>query len=244
MKNRIIIVTGGTRGIGRSISQRFALNGDKVYAFGRSIPESKSDFSDEAQIQENIEFMKVDVADLESVSSAVAEIVKKEGRIDVLVNNAGITKDNLIMRMNESDWDAVININLKGTFNCIKSVTRTMMGQRYGKIINIGSIVGTIGNAGQINYSASKAGMIGITKSAAKELASRNITVNLIAPGYVSTEMTDKLSDEQKEYFVNNIPLKRVANPNEISDVVLFFASNASDYITGQVLHVDGGLAI
>ncbi|MFA5511172.1 MAG: SDR family oxidoreductase, partial [Candidatus Kapaibacterium sp.] len=143
-----------------------------------------------------------------------------------------------------SDWDTVLDINLKGAFNCIKAVSRTMMSQRYGRIINIGSIVGSIGNPGQVNYSASKAGLAGLTKSLAKELASRNITVNLIAPGYVDTEMTQKLSEEQREFFVNNIPLKRVAKSEEIASVVLFFAGDGANYITGQVLHVDGGLAV
>jgi 3-oxoacyl-[acyl-carrier protein] reductase len=244
LKDKIVIVTGGIRGIGKSISQAFAINGAIVYAFGRNIPEDKSTFSDNPEINERINFVKVDVSDLEAVTSSIGEIAKKEGRIDILVNNAGITKDNLLIRMTEADWDSVIDINLKGSFNCIKAVSRTMMSQRYGRIINIGSIVGTIGNPGQSNYSASKAGMIGLTKSLAKELASRNITVNLIAPGYVDTDMTNKLTDEQKEFFINNIPLKRVANANEISDVVLFFASKSADYITGQVLHVDGGLAI
>lgn len=244
LKDKIVIVTGGIRGIGKAISQAFAKNGAKVYAFGRNIPENYLDFSDDSEINQRVEFVKVDVSNLESVTNAVGEISKKEGRIDVLVNNAGVTKDNLLIRMSESDWDTVLNINLKGSFNCIKAVSRTMMGQRYGRIINIGSVVGTIGNPGQANYSASKAGMIGLTKSAAKELASRNITVNLIAPGYVDTDMTNKLSDEQKDFFVNNIPLKRVAKVEEISSVVLFFASDAANYITGQVLHVDGGLAI
>jgi 3-oxoacyl-[acyl-carrier protein] reductase len=244
LKDKIVIVTGGIRGIGKAISIAFCNAGAKVYAFGRNLPESKSEFSNDDTVINNIEFVQVDVSSLESVTSAIGEIAKKEGRIDILVNNAGITKDNLLIRMSESDWDSVIDINLKGSFNCIKAVSRTMMGQRYGRIINIGSIVGTIGNPGQANYSASKAGMIGLTKAIAKELASRNITVNLIAPGYVDTDMTNKLSDEQREFFVNNIPLKRVASANEIADVVLFFASDSANYITGQVLHVDGGLAM
>lgn len=244
MKDKIVIVTGGIRGIGKAISIAFCKAGAKVYAFGRNLPISKTDFSNDETVINNIEFVKVDVSNLEFVSDAISQIAKKESRIDILINNAGITKDNLIIRMSESDWDDVIDINLKGTFNCIKATSRIMMGQRYGRIINIGSIVGTIGNAGQTNYAAAKAGMIGLTKSIAKELASRNITVNLIAPGYVDTDMTNKLSDEQKEFFMNNIPLKRVANADEIADVVLFFASDSAKYITGQVLHVDGGLAM
>ncbi len=244
MKDKIVIVTGGTKGIGKAITVAFAEAGAKVYAFGRNLPSDIGSFSENSDANQRIEFVQADVSNLESVTSVVGEIAKKEGRIDVLVNNAGVTKDNLLIRMSESDWDMVMDINLKGSFNCIKAVSRTMMGQRYGRIINIGSVVGTVGNPGQANYSASKAGMIGLTKSLAKELASRNITVNLIAPGYVDTEMTQKLSDEQREYFVNNIPLKRVANSSEIASVVMFFASEGANYITGQVLHVDGGLAI
>lgn len=244
MKDKIVIVTGGTKGIGKAITVAFALAGAKVYAFGRNLPVESKNFSDNEEANKLIEFIQADVSNYDSVSLAVGEIVKKEGRIDILVNNAGVTKDNLLIRMTEADWDLVMDINLKGAFNCIKAVSRTMMGQRYGRIINIGSIVGSIGNPGQSNYSASKAGMIGLTKSLAKELASRNITVNLIAPGYVDTEMTQKLTDEQREYFVNNIPLKRVAKSDEIASVVKFFAGDGANYITGQVLHVDGGLAI
>lgn len=244
MKEKVVIVTGGIRGIGKSLTIAFALLDYRVYAIGRNIPLSKSEFTENELLYENINFVQADVSQFDSVSTAITEIAKKEGRIDILVNNAGVTKDNLLIRMSESDWDTVLDINLKGAFNCIKAVSRTMMGQRYGRIINIGSVVGSIGNPGQANYSASKAGMIGLTKAVAKELASRNITVNLIAPGYVDTDMTGKLSDEQKEFFLNNIPLKRVATTEEIADVVLFFASDASKYITGQVLHVDGGLAI
>jgi len=244
LKDKVIIVTGGIRGIGKAISLAFAGQSCIVYAFGRNIPQSKNEFHENNDLTDKINFMQVDVSNLESVTSAIGEIAKKEGKIDVLVNNAGVTKDNLLIRMTESDWDTVIDINLKGSFNCIKAVSRTMMSQRSGRIINIGSIVGTIGNPGQVNYSASKSGMVGLTKSVAKELASRNINVNLISPGYVDTEMTGKLTDEQKEFFVNNIPLKRVASTDEIADVVLFFAGDGAKYITGQVLHVDGGLAM
>ncbi|MBX3045002.1 MAG: 3-oxoacyl-[acyl-carrier-protein] reductase [Candidatus Kapabacteria bacterium] len=244
LKDKIVIVTGGTKGIGKAICTAFAGSGAKVYAFGRNIPEDKSTFTENQEINNLIDFVKVDVSNLESVTTAVGEIAKKEGRIDILVNNAGVTKDNLLIRMSEDDWDFVMDINLKGTFNCIKAVSRTMMGQRYGRIINIGSIVGTIGNPGQANYSASKSGLVGLTKALAKELASRNITVNLLSPGYVATEMTQKLSEEQREYFVNNIPLKRVAQAEEIASVVMFFAGDGANYITGQVLHIDGGLAM
>jgi 3-oxoacyl-[acyl-carrier protein] reductase len=241
LKDKIIIVTGGNRGIGKTIVEKLASHGAKVYSFDIVVPENIADTFDKNLIS-NIRFCKVNVTDFESISGAISEINKIDGRVDILVNNAGITKDNLIIRMSENDWDAVIDINLKGTFLCCKAVAKTMMSQRSGKIINIGSIVGTIGNAGQTNYASSKAGVIGLTKSLARELSSRNILVNCIAPGYVHTEMTDKLNAEQKEYFVKNIPLGRVAEPEEIADVAVFLASSASNYMTGQVLHVDGGL--
>jgi 3-oxoacyl-[acyl-carrier protein] reductase len=241
LKDKIIIVTGGNRGIGKTIVEKFASYGARVYSFDIVIPDNIRDTFDQNLIS-NIDFYKVNVTDFDSINLAISEIIKKEGRIDILVNNAGITKDNLIIRMSENDWDAVININLKGTFLCCKAIAKTMMSQKSGKIINIGSIVGTIGNAGQTNYSSSKAGVIGLTKSLARELSSRNILVNCIAPGYVNTDMTNKLNAEQKDYFVKNIPLGRVAEPEEIADVAVFLASNASNYMTGQVLHVDGGL--
>ncbi len=245
MKDKIIIVTGGNKGIGKAISFKFARSGAKVKIFSRTIPGDLKQFIDNSdEFYNQLEFFAVDVSDYDKVTEAVNVIVKSEGKIDVLVNNAGVTKDNLLVRMPPEDWDFVMNINLKGAFNCIKAVIRTMMSQRNGRIINIGSIVGTIGNPGQANYSASKSGLIGLTKSLAKELASRNILVNLIAPGYVETNMTDALNEEQRAKLLENIPLKRWAQPGEIADVVAFFAHEDSKYITGQVLHVDGGLAI
>lgn len=237
LENKVAVVTGGGKGIGLSISEKLASSGAKVYALGRSeVQNIDSKF--------NIIYRQCDVSNLESVTEVLNNIQKESGTIDILVNNAGITKDNLILRMTESDFDDVININLKGVFNTCKVASRFMLSQKQGRIINIGSIVGTTGNAGQSNYAASKAGLIGFTKSLAKELAGRNILVNLIAPGYVLTEMTNKLSEEQVNAFKDNIPLKRAGEPSDISDVVAFFASNESRYITGQVLHVDGGLAI
>lgn len=237
LENKVAVVTGGGKGIGLSISEKLASSGAKVYALGRSeVQNIDSKF--------NIIYRQCDVSNLESVTEVLNNIQKESGTIDILVNNAGITKDNLILRMTESDFDDVININLKGVFNTCKVASRFMLSQKQGRIINIGSIVGTTGNAGQSNYAASKAGLIGFTKSLAKELAGRNILVNLIAPGYVITEMTNKLSEEQVNAFKDNIPLKRAGEPSDISDVVAFFASNESRYITGQVLHVDGGLAI
>lgn len=241
-ESKIAVVTGGAKGIGKAISAGLARKGATVYALGRSF--DGEGFSDDADVNSRIRTVKCDVGDFASVSETVEMIGKEAGRIDFLVNNAGITKDNLLLRMTEQDWDDVLNINLKGVFNTCKTVSRMMISQRSGRIVNIGSIVGTTGNAGQVNYSAAKAGLAGLTKSLAKELASRNILVNLVAPGYVKTAMTDKLTDDQVASFKDNIPLKRVAAPEEIASAVLFFLSDQSSYITGQVLHVDGGLAM
>jgi 3-oxoacyl-[acyl-carrier protein] reductase len=185
-----------------------------------------------------------DVRNLADAQKTVDEVVKEYQSIDILVNNAGITRDNLLIRMTEDEWDSVINVNLKGTFNFCKAASRQMLGQRQGKIINIASIVGVIGNAGQVNYSASKAGVIGITKTLAKEFASRNIQVNAVAPGFIDTEMTQKLTPQQRETLMAMIPMKRIAKPEEVASVVVFLASPAASYITGQVLHVDGGLVM
>lgn len=237
LENKVAVITGGARGIGRAIAEAFAVEGAIVYAM--DVMEPESDFP-----TDRIKYIKADVTSSDSVKSAIDAVIAAEKRVDILVNNAGITRDNLVMRMSEEDWDRVLTINLKGAFICSKAVVRQMMGQRAGRIINMGSVVGVIGNAGQANYSASKAGMIGLTKSMAKELGGRNILVNLIAPGFVKTAMTDKLTDEQKQYFENNIPLKRGAEPADIANAAIFLASDDSSYITGQVLHVDGGLAI
>ena len=200
--------------------------------------------SENIDLEGNVTYKQCDVSNLESVQEVFKSIQKEAGSIDILVNNAGITKDSLLLRMSEQDFDDVIKINLKGVFNTCKAVSRYMVSQKQGRIINIGSIVGTTGNAGQSNYAASKAGLIGFTKSLAKELAARNILVNLIAPGYIQTDMTGKLTEEQIDSFKKNIPLKRAGLPDDVSDVVKFFASEDSRYITGQILHVDGGLAI
>lgn len=243
-KDKVVIVTGGCRGIGKAIVERFLSEGAYVFAFDYVLPNENEVFIEDEALKSFVKCIQVDVTLEESVNNAIQEVLKDKNRIDVLVNNAGITRDNLILRLRISDWDSVINTNLKGAFLCSKAVARTMMGQRNGRIINIGSIVGSIGNAGQANYSASKAGLIGLTKSLAKEFASRNILVNCVSPGFVLTEMTDKLTDEQKSAFLVNIPLKRGAPPREIASVVAFLASEDSNYITGQVIHVDGGLAM
>ncbi|MBS1516170.1 MAG: 3-oxoacyl-[acyl-carrier-protein] reductase [Bacteroidetes bacterium] len=237
-KDKVVVVTGGSRGIGKSIAESFSDEGATVIVtYKNAIDESYFD-------SKNIKHYKCDVADAKAVGELVDALVKEFGKIDVLVNNAGITKDGLLMRMSEDDWNAVIDTNLKGVFNFTKAVTRPMMGKKSGKIVNITSISGVIGNAGQANYSASKAGVIGFTKAVAKELASRNINVNAIAPGFIETEMTDKLSEEVKTNYLSNIPLKRFAKADEVAGVVKFLASDDAAYITGQTLCVDGGLVM
>lgn len=242
MDNKTAIVTGGCRGIGLAITEKLASEGAMVYVFDYVIPEGS--FIEDTAIKDKVKAIQVDVTDLDSVSNAVDQVKNETGRIDILVNNAGITRDNLVLRMKEEDWDSVIATNLKGTFLCSKAVSRIMMSQRQGRIINIGSIVGSTGNAGQANYSASKAGVIGLTKSLAKEFASRNILVNCVAPGFVETEMTKKLSKAKIDKYLENIPLKKPARPIDVANVVIFFSSEESNYITGQILHVDGGLAL
>lgn len=241
---KVAVITGGCRGIGKSIAIRFAKEGAKVYALDYVIPEAGEKFTDDENINAAVKMIQADVTSDESVQNAFDQVVKEAGRVDALVNNAGITRDGLVLRMSEKNWDDVINTNLKGAFLCSKAVARQMMSQREGRIINMGSIIGTIGNAGQANYAASKAGLIGMTKSLAKEFASRNILVNLVAPGYVITEMTKELDESVREEYEKNIPLKRGATPEDIANVVTFLASEDASYVTGQVLHVDGGLAI
>lgn len=241
LTGKIAVVTGGNRGIGKGITDLLVSLGARVYVLGRSLENEEN----LVENQENrIINLKVDIADFNNVQEIFAKIVSFEKRIDILVNNAGITKDNLLLRMNESDWDTVLDINLKGLFNTCKAVSKQMMSQRYGKIVNIGSIVGQTGNAGQINYSASKAGAIGFTKSIAKELASRNVYVNLVAPGFIKTDMTDKLTEEQIKSYAEGIPLKRLGQTDDVANLVAFLCSDYSNYITGQVINVDGGLAM
>ena len=244
-ENKIVLVTGAGRGIGASIAKRFASEGAEVIVNYSGNDEAAQKTVDEitatgGQAQK----YKCSVNDSESVKVMIDEIIKEFGRIDILVNNAGITKDGLMLRMTDEDFDRVIDVNLKGTFNCTKYVSRYMLKQKSGKIINISSVVGLSGNAGQVNYSASKAGIIGITKSAAKELSSRGITVNAVAPGYVDTDMTKVLSDTIRNEILKNIPLQRMGNVEDISNCVAFLASEDASYITGQVISVDGGMHI
>lgn len=245
LENRIAVVTGGGRGIGRAIAVVLHTKGAKVICLDKVFPDDFESFSAGLNDNGNIFIGKsLDITNFEETQKLFDSIVKEFGRIDILINNAGITRDKLLLRMNEEDWDAVLNVNLKGSFNCTKAVVRQMASQKYGKIVNISSVVGVMGNAGQANYSASKAGLIGLTKSTAKEFASRGINVNAVAPGFVITDMTAKLTDEQRKAFLDVIPMKRGCSPEEIAEVVAFLSSDSSSYITGQVLLVDGGMVM
>lgn len=242
-ENKVALITGATRGIGKEIALELAANGYDIAINYRSKQDGMEELKQEIE-KNNVrcEFVKADVANFEECENMVNETIEKLGKIDVLVNNAGITKDNLLMRMSKEDFEAVINVNLIGTFNVTKNVISSMVKQRSGRIINISSVVGVSGNAGQTNYSASKAGIIGFTKSLAKEVASRNILVNAVAPGFISTDMTSVLSDTVKENINSQIPLKRMGSSKDIANVVKFLASEESSYITGQVINVDGGM--
>lgn len=242
LKNKVAIVTGGSRGIGRAIAKVLASAGCDVVITYKSSAQQAQEVVSEISKSSKAMAIQADSSKFEDAQRVVDEVLKNFGKIDILINNAGITKDNLLLRMSESEWDDVIETNLKGVFNFTKAVIKHMISQRSGKIINIASVVGLIGNPGQANYAASKAGIIGFTKALAKEVASRNIQVNVVAPGYVETEMTEKLNEEQKKRLFEMIPAKRIAKPEEIAYVVKFLASSESDYITGQVIVVDGGL--
>ncbi len=249
--NKKAIVTGGTRGIGRAIVKELAsksccgvLFSDVAFIYNscdECAEEIKQEISDN---DTQIYSFKADVSNYEQTEQTVKAAIEKLGGVDILINNAGITKDNLLLRMQEKDFDEVISANLKSVFNYTKAVLKTMIRQRYGRIVNIASVVALIGNAGQSNYVASKAGVIGFTKAMARELASRNITVNAVAPGFIQTDMTEKLSDEQREKLVKTIPLGRMGSPEDIAKVVGFLCSNYADYITGQVITVDGGMTM
>lgn len=245
LKGKTALITGGARGIGRAISIKLGSLGANIV-----VNYSGSQGAAEEVVEELMAMgvkavaIKADVANFEQVQKMFEDVNESFGSIDILVNNAGITKDTLIMRMTGDDFDKVININLKGTFNCIKAATKYMMKQRAGRIVNIASIVGVIGNAGQANYVASKAGIIGLTKSAARELSARNINVNAVAPGFIKTSMTEELSEKIKNEYLDKIPLKRFGDPEDIADVVAFLSSDESRYITGQVINVDGGMVM
>lgn len=242
LKDKVTIVTGGARGIGKEIALHFAQEGARLIICDINEEELEKTRGEVKNFDKSVSVFKVDVSKREEVENMVVNILDNYKRIDILINNAGITRDALILRMEEVDWDKVITVNLKSVFNCTKAVAKVMLRQREGKIINISSIIGLIGNAGQANYSASKAGIIGFTKSVAKELASRGITVNAIAPGFIQTEMTETLPQEIKDQMLKRIPMGRWGTPKDIAKVALFLASESASYVTGQVIVVDGGM--
>lgn len=243
LKNKVALVTGASRGIGRAIAIELAKNGANVAVnYAGSKEKAEEVVNEIKQLGQEAIAIQADVSDEEAINNMVKEVITAFGRLDILVNNAGITRDNLMMRMKVEDWDAVIDTNLKGVFLCSKAVTRQMMKQRFGRIINISSVVGVLGNAGQANYVAAKAGVIGLTKAMARELANRNITVNAVAPGFIKTDMTDKLPEEMKENLLGQIPLGTFGTPEQVAKVVRFLASDDASYMTGQTLHVDGGM--
>jgi 3-oxoacyl-[acyl-carrier protein] reductase len=245
LENKVAVVTGASRGIGRAISELLAQQGADVVCGDRLQQQAEETADNIAKATgRRTSGCLVDVADHESARGFIECALENFGKIDILVNNAGITRDNLLMRISEEDWDSVLTINLKGVYNCCKAVVRPMMKQRYGRIVNITSVVGLSGNAGQTNYSASKAGLIGFTKSLAKEVGSRNITVNAVAPGYITTALTDVLSEEYKQAAIKATPMGRLGTPEDVAYAVAFLASDQASFITGQILSVDGGMVM
>lgn len=238
------VITGGARGIGRKISEKLASASHAVIILDLldEGTATASEIADKYGVE--TQFIKCDVTDIEAVTEAAKSIYKEKGSIDILVNNAGITRDNLMLRMKEDEWDAVLNVNLKSVFACTKAISRFMMKQKSGTVVNIASVIGIMGNAGQANYAASKAGIIGLTKSNAKEFASRGIRVNAVAPGYIRTRMTEELSEEQTRDIMQYVPLKRMGSPEDVANAVVFLAGEDASYITGQVLVVDGGMVM
>jgi 3-oxoacyl-[acyl-carrier protein] reductase len=244
VSGKVAIVTGGAQGIGESISMTLAKEGASIAIIDVNLEKAQATAENIKKLGVEAEAFKADVSNNAEVGAVVDKIVDRFKKIDILVNNAGVTRDNLLIRMTEQEWDLVIAINLKGTFNFTQKVGRIMMKQRTGAIVNISSVIGLMGNAGQTNYSASKAGVIGITKSVAKELASRNVRVNAVCPGFIQTAMTDKLTDEMKAKLVEVIPTKTLGMPQDVANVVLFLASDMSNYVTGETIRIDGGMAM
>lgn len=245
LEGRTALVTGASRGIGRAIALRLAAEGaDVAVNFAGSAAKAEEVKNAIIEMGRKAIAIQADVKDASSVASMVEEVKKTFGRIDILVNNAGVTRDGLLMRMKDEDWETVIDTNLRGVFQCTKAVSKIMMKQRYGRIVNMASVVGLVGNAGQANYAASKAGVIGFSKSVARELASRGITVNMVAPGCIDTDMTAVLSDKVREAMLADIPLARVGKPEDVANAVAFLVSDEAAYITGQVINVDGGMVM
>ena len=244
LANKVAVVTGAGRGIGRAVALAYARMGADVACVSRTEENSAKAAAEVEALGRRAWAVAVDVSDTAAVDAAAGKILDDAGRVDILVNNAGVTRDNLLMRMSEEDWDTVLNTNLKGAFNFTKTLTRPFIKQRSGRIINIASVIGLIGNAGQSNYAASKAALIGFTKSVAKELAPRGITANAIAPGFIETDMTAALDDKVRESIIGNVPLGRFGSPDDIAHAAVFLAMEPSGYITGQVLTVDGGMVM
>ena len=245
LKDKVSIVTGGARGIGKEIAFLFAKEGSDIAICDVNeeiLQATKEEI--EAATGRKVLADKVDVTSAEQVENFVKKVLDNFGNLDILINNAGITRDNLLIRMSDAEWDSVLAVNLKGAFNCLRAVTRPMMKKRSGRIVNMASIIGIMGNAGQANYSASKGGLIALTKTVAKELGSRNINVNAIAPGFIKTDMTDKLGDEAREKLLSFIPLGRMGEPADVAKAALFLVSDEAAYITGQVIQVDGGMVM
>jgi 3-oxoacyl-[acyl-carrier protein] reductase len=244
LEKKIALVTGAAQGIGAAIAERLAAEGASVAAVDINLEKAQETAARIREPGVEAEAYQVDVANTEAVKQVTAEIVKRFGRVDILVNNAGITRDGLLLTMSEQDWDLVIAVNLKSIFNFTKAVSRQMIKQKIGSIVNVSSVVGLMGNPGQINYAASKAGVIGATKSSAKELASRNIRVNAVCPGYIQTAMTDRLDEKSKQALIDYIPAKALGQPADVANAVLFLASDLASYVTGETLRVDGGMAM
>lgn len=244
LEGKVALITGGARGIGREIAMTLAKEGADIVIWDVNLSDARNTCKEIESLGRKTLAEQVDVTNFEMVETAVNKILDKYGKLDILVNNAGITKDNLLLRMSQQEWDAVLSVNLKGTFNCTKAVFRPMSKQRSGRIVNIASIIGIIGNYGQANYAASKAGIIALTKTAARELAARNVTVNAIAPGFIQTEMTAKLPEDVKAKMMSAIPMAKLGTPKDVANACLFLASNEADYITGQTIVVDGGMVM
>lgn len=244
LKDKTAIVTGGSRGIGKAVALALAKAGADIAVADVNLEAAEEAANEIRALGRKALAVKANVADSADAKKMVETAVKEFGKVDILVNNAGITRDTLLMRMKEEDWDAVLNVNLKGVYNCTKAVVSGMMKRRYGRIVNIASVVGITGNAGQANYASAKAGMIGFTKSIAKEVASRGITVNAVAPGFIQTQMTDVLPEDVKAKLMEQIPIGRLGQPEDIANAVLFLASDSASYITGQTISVNGGMVM